>query len=54
MGVFSLWGSVRKMPIYNVKEISILKSLISQLNMKKLGFFSFSDETHYHISYHVA
>lgn len=39
MGVFSLWASVRKMLIYNVKEISILKSLISQLNMKKLGFF---------------
>lgn len=39
MGVFSLWGSVRKMRIYNVKEISILKSLISQFNMKKLGFF---------------
>lgn len=32
-------GSVRKMRIYNVKEISILKSLISQLTVKKLGFF---------------
>ncbi|MEH6852902.1 hypothetical protein, partial [Bacillus pseudomycoides] len=39
------WGSVRKMRIYNVKEISILKSLISQFsqfNAKKLGFFHYS------------
>lgn len=32
-------GSVREMRIYNVKGISILKSLISQFNVKKLGFF---------------
>jgi len=31
-------GSVRKMRIYNVKKISILKSLIFQHQIEKLGF----------------
>ena len=40
-------SSVRKMQIYNAKKISILKSLISQFNAGKLGFFHYSTKELY-------